>query len=512
MRNLRSSGDLRASPAQRRRDGAILLGIVLLAAGSSLYALGRKGLWYDEITSVQLAEQSWHTVWRSVTTYEMNMGLYNIILWAWLRTGGGDGYARLPSVAFAVASVPLVWLSARRLFGARVAHTAALLLAVSGFFVEYAQEARAYSLLLLAVAVSMYAVVRIIETPAQRWVIVFIAATVVGVYAHFFMALVTAAELGSLAILPQKKVHWKWLAPGLGALTVLLIPLALHLRSKGGSQIAGFPPLHPREIARVGKVLVGGREGVPKDRNSWADPRLELLALEGLAVVAFYATGYRAIRQRSSDAWSYLLVGSCFALPFVVSIFISYTLQPVFEARYFIVSLPPLVIMVGVAVERWLTTRWALVTVALTLLLSCASLARWYGHDQKEEWRPAVTTVLAGAPPGEAIFFMEGSAWGAFDFYADRIGLRYRPTMVYPTETWHSFVEGAVPVPRFDETSLDALTRGHDRLWLVLSHDSFTVGMKEQTQIVDRYLRRHYRLSEAHDFTGVRVRLFVHAS
>ena len=66
------------------------------------------------------------------------MPLYYVLLHLWLKLGDGEAFLRSLSVVFGVASVPLAYLVAKELLGAKAAATAALLLTINEFVVSNA--------------------------------------------------------------------------------------------------------------------------------------------------------------------------------------------------------------------------------------------------------------------------------------------------------------------------------------------------------------------------------------
>ena len=68
----------------------------------------------------------------------------------------------------------------------------------SASLVQFSQEARSYSLLMLLCVASYYFFVRLVHEGKRRLVIAYILVTVAGLYAHFFAALIVASQAASL--------------------------------------------------------------------------------------------------------------------------------------------------------------------------------------------------------------------------------------------------------------------------------------------------------------------------
>ena len=109
---------------------------------------------------------------------EADMSLYYFLLHGWLLFGGSEFFVRSFSVLFAVASVPAIYLLGRQLFDSRVGLIAAALLAVNAYLVQYSQDARSYSLMvLLGLLSSLYSRSAVASRPAAIVRLTFLAAS-----------------------------------------------------------------------------------------------------------------------------------------------------------------------------------------------------------------------------------------------------------------------------------------------------------------------------------------------
>ena len=128
---------------------SLLVLIAGLAAVLRFHSLAAKSFWFDEGVSVAIARLDWYNFARILWRREANMSLYYFLLHFWLYFGGSEFFVRALSVLFAVASVPVIYLLGRRLFDSRVGLIAAALMAVNAYHVQYSQDARSYSLMVL---------------------------------------------------------------------------------------------------------------------------------------------------------------------------------------------------------------------------------------------------------------------------------------------------------------------------------------------------------------------------
>ena len=198
--------------AQRRDTKLMLWGIVALGAALRLVALGAKSFWLDEIASVVIARMPGNSFWHWLWTEEGNMALYYVMLRPWLEIHLGEATVRLLSVLPGVASLPVMYLLGKRLFGRNVGMLAALFLALSTCAVVYSQEARGYSWLLLGTIVSTYFFARLVARPTYAMACGYALAAGVTFYFHYFGLLVPLAHAVSLVALPKGRRPWKQLA------------------------------------------------------------------------------------------------------------------------------------------------------------------------------------------------------------------------------------------------------------------------------------------------------------
>ena len=148
--------------AARRVDTTDVVAVglaALLLLAAVIPTVGRRPFWFDELVSLEVASSSWSAFAEYLAHVEVNMALYHAVLRGWLSVAHGEVTVRVLSVFFALATLPLFYAFARRLYDRRTAVTAVLLLSVNVSFVGYSRDARSYALTLLLVTASSYALV-----------------------------------------------------------------------------------------------------------------------------------------------------------------------------------------------------------------------------------------------------------------------------------------------------------------------------------------------------------------
>jgi mannosyltransferase len=465
-----------------------VVGVTAIAAVLLALSIGEKGLWLDEALSVQRASLDWRSLWTELSTTQANMGLYYILLKAWVAIAGTtEAAVRSLSAVIAVATLPLVYFLARRIFDARSALAGVALLAFNSFFIRYGQEARGYSLLTLLVVASTWAFVRALDRPESRlrWVAYVVTGTL-AVYAHFFGALVALAHAVWLVRERPREAVWRALGAWL-AIAALAAPILAFVLFKDVGQIDWIPTPRAIDALHVLRQLSG-------DAGWW------LLGLYGAACAL--ALGRSDSRARL--LWVWLLV------PFVVAFGLS-AFKPIVQSRYLIVVLPPLAMLAGAGIARVRSQPLAGLMLSVALVLSAIGVRDWRHEADRQYWRHAARHVMANAQPGDAVGFYVYSARVPFEYYLDRLGLR-RPDVDLVDLASTPYIAG----PRQPEPSaavLEALATGPPRVWLVRLQDGAPAGhplrRHEQIQAIETGLGRTRIRSVDVSFPGgIRVQRF----
>jgi uncharacterized membrane protein len=335
----------------------LIIGLVALITALALVLrllfLGENSFWYDEILSVRRARLGGVAFWDLINDLPP-MTLYYVLLRYWLALGDSDFMVRLLSVIPAVATVPVVYLLGKRLFGVRVGLVAALLLTVNAFHIQYSQEARSYSLLMFFVTLSSYFFVRGIEHPSRGNWVGYVIASTLAFYSHHFAALALFAHAASLLFLPHQQIPWKKLVVS-GAVIALVLfwPVGFNVILQFNQILSSAYSAE----ADLSPTLNWRPEFVPNDIYRFAiditgnGGNLLLLAYFIPLLVACIAGVKTWLASRASyEGWKYAFLISWLFLPILLTIVFSILVTPAFISRYLIISLAPLVLLTGLGI------------------------------------------------------------------------------------------------------------------------------------------------------------------
>ena len=241
--------------------------ITLLCVALRVYHIGAASLWSDEIFSRYYADIfGLHYLLTDGLSSEPTPPTYYLLLRGWMALWG-DSEAALRSLS-AVAStlcIPVTYFLGRELLGKLQGVLGALLFALCPLSLYFAQEARVYTLLMLAATIVLWAAAVFQRDPRSVRATVFYALfATLCLYLHATGVLFVAACGGAvwLFFLMQgvggRQALLKWTA--LNALVLLLgVPYFVHtLAASHGGGLDWMPKMSIRTLVYTTSVVVSG--------------------------------------------------------------------------------------------------------------------------------------------------------------------------------------------------------------------------------------------------------------
>lgn len=301
-------------------------GLVTLAVG--LLGSGRPQMWGDELASWTAANRTVPQLFGMLHHVDAVYGVYYVFLHFWMQVFGDSAVTlRVPSaIAMAVAAA-FIALTGRRLFSRRAGLLAGLIFAVVPSVSRYAQEVRPYAIVMAAVAIATWCLLRALERPTLlRWVCYGVSIAAVGLFQLVALSLLLPH---ACMVILQSWPSRPWRRWAQFAVTVLVAvlpaaPLALLGQAQVGKQISWIDRPTPESLPALWEAMYG--------------PALfSLLVLAAAAMTLGWAKNRRPVLQVFLTA----------VLPVALVYFVSQGSISYFIARYLLFTLSAWVVLAG---------------------------------------------------------------------------------------------------------------------------------------------------------------------
>lgn len=388
----------------------IMLAIIAVALAARLDRLGAQQLWADEALTVVTSGFDTLRLW--FAPIDPTPGFYFSLHHLLFGDAADPATVRSLSVAMAVALVPAIYWLVRAMLPVSVSLLAAALVALNGTMVDYAQEARAYALVLLLLTVAARALIGWDSSSERslRWSWLFVVSATLAAYTHLVGTIVLAGELALIVVLAasRRPIAWRGLIVMLLPSLLVLPEIARLNAFATGSQ--GFDWLPAADVAEtlynqaylLSPAGMLGPDGLPNP----AVP-LDPFGYAGILLVWIGSTlllRRAALRRFIAEHRAAAAVMALFLL-FPLTLFaIGQLARPVLTLRtslpFLIGAIPLIALTASLDVKPW---RGLVIATLLILVPSAFGLARGAGRHQKEDWARVVAILKAEARPGDIV-------------------------------------------------------------------------------------------------------------
>lgn len=398
-------------------------GIFLAALLARLHGIGAMPFWLDEITTV-------HRVGLPLPALVSDsLSAHHLPAYFWLTAhlapgGLAEASLRLPAALFGAASAALLAVLGYRMGGFWAGLAAGLLLALSPLHVQYGQEARSYTLVMLMMTVGLFGFIEIARNPATAgrargeagfrlwpWLLYTLgtaAALQVLSTALFWLIaanLAAAPLLMRAPLVERRRFLRRWLlAQGFILLTALpwFAAMALLTHGRMGSGTDWVPPMTWHSFLSTLGSLYGLRVSrlISFHLFPAAVPGLGLL----LAVLFAMGLVFLGRRQAPGEERRTLrLVMLILALaPPVLLLALSFA-KPLWMPRYVMWGSVPFFLIAGLGLGL-LPKAGQRGGAALALgLLAAINLAPYYRAETKPRWDLAARDIARLMQPGDLL-------------------------------------------------------------------------------------------------------------
>lgn len=313
-------------------------GAALVFATLSLSIGLNQSVWFDEAYSIMLAKQPAVQLVQ-LTALDTHPPLYYLLLKGWAALfGWGEFALRSLSVLAGALAVVFAGLTARRMFGVRVALMALPFVAIAPFLIRYGFEIRMYALASLIGIMATYVLVRAYQTKSGRdqWTlyVIYAALVALGMYSLYYLVVLWVAHFAWLVWMSlktkeplRKIIKAPWLL-AFGASVLLFLPWlpAFLAQVNNGALAAISQPLTVDNM--VGIVSFEFLY-----RPSWQLGAVLSLVIVGVIALLAYLT-IRAFRAVPDKQRPYLVLLAWYMLVPVALVAVVSILRPMYVERY----------------------------------------------------------------------------------------------------------------------------------------------------------------------------------
>ena len=401
---------------------ACILGVLTLGTALRLYLLGDKAVWWDEGWSIFLARKSPpQIILESAAT--QHPPLHYLYLHYWIRLVGESEFAaRLSSVLFGIATLPVVYKLGAQIGGRATGVGAALFLAVAPFHVHWSQEIRMYSAATFFGALSVLLCLLLLSRPTVPLWVSYITATSAMLYLHYGTAILMVVEgLVFATALRERDGRGRRLRYWMTAQLVTVATLAPWVVLYAGktSARADSPDMPPLEFASLTFTLLPLGVSAYLDRYLWLAVGFTALALLGLGTLV--ATEHRA----RLEARVLPLLGVVVApgALYLLSLPTSAPYSPRIEERYLLMFLPLYAVGIGAGLA-FLARRALILGIIPSIFILLVLGGEINGYYEKRfityDLRALGQFINAYVQPDDAVVLNPDRDWPVYAYYLGR--------------------------------------------------------------------------------------------
>jgi hypothetical protein len=399
------------------RAEPLLVGLVVLAAVLRFATIDQQSYWLDEAFTVGLLREDFPHMLKYMTETEATPPLYYVLAWPWAHVfGTGEIALRSFSAVIGTATVPLMYAAGKELVSRRAGLIAAALTTTSPLMIWYSQEARAYALLVLFGAASLWFFARVLNNPTRGNYVLFGVCSGLAILSHYLAGLLFVAEAVVLYWDPARRHATRRLVAAYALLCAALVPLVLIEDPQVRTQYRAISLVsRGKEVA---SEFAFGRASYEHPFFFW--PSLALVGLLAAGVVWVLTTEERS-RALLAFGLSLGVLVPALALHFLGQNFDYFHYRPLIEAW-----VPAAVGVAAVlAAKRLGRAGIALAVLACAISTAAEADILLQPRVQREDWRGVM--ALIGPRDRDRAFFI-------LPWFPTSTSELYRPTVDLPAQ------------------------------------------------------------------------------
>jgi uncharacterized membrane protein len=477
--------------------------ILLLSLSLGVYKLAEESLWLDEGVSARIAQTDKAIDILDPGLLDDNPPFYYILLHFWIKYFGNSEFSlRFPSLIFNLVSVLMIYLVSVLLFNCKTGLLSALLVALSGYHLYFAQEARNYTLLGMEALFSMYFYIRLSRRFNWASSFGYILSSSLMLYTHpygLFLILAQNLHVFIFAFLsPQASpIRWKhWITvqilllisfvPWIGVILqkIVRIQTAGLLWEPSIMSVLGALKKFSGNSAFLGAIFIflAAFAIINWTKNNAHEIEKKQFGLGRIGSHRIFIPQFEQVSLLSFWLWTPIL------LPFIIS----KVSTPILQNRYLIGASFAFYILVSRGITKLNNRYLTAICMAVIILLYPIDIFYHYTRVDKEPWRDVVKLVEKKARNGDSILVNANFCyWNIYQYYSERTDLDIIP-----------FPEKDRDIHDKNIQQLNFITPKYDRIWLVLSHQGKNIDM------LKKHLTQTHRL--VHHWPYYKIHLYLY--
>jgi uncharacterized membrane protein len=464
--------------------------VTALGAFLRFYNIGAQPLWLDEGFSFQFAQLPLSQLWGAEALNEANPPLYYTLLKFWIFFFGESETAlRSLSAVIGILTIPLLYMLGKTLDKQQLGILAALLLAISPINIQYSQEARAYTLLTMAVTLTILGLAGLLKDPegakmpiGQGFIrkvfpealgnsrshvklttdlswLACIGGLSIAFYAHSTAVFLLGISSASIFIYWMKTLQfnriffWNWIIANTLVLVVWAWWLTFIFRQANYNSWIPFVKVKGAILVLMEVLIEPGRE------PQYIFQLCRYLLFLGLALLGLW---------RWRNNLEKLTLVNTFLFGFPLLVFIISLYRPLFIWRIFLWTTIPFYLLVASGIVAFRSRLMIIFIATIFFIFQLRGTVNYY-QVQKEPWNEIANYIASRMKQGDKILFYENFLSIPFNYYfRDHSSNTIQYVLVdsYST-TKYSYLNNLVEVLIAD---IPNMTPALGRTWFVRGH------------------------------------------
>jgi uncharacterized membrane protein len=403
-------------------SGKLFYLVLIISLGAVLVFcfLGiNRSIWLDEAYSAYVSSKSFSDIISALKT-DAGPPFYYILLAAWIRLFGSNEIAirSLSIVLYLLSFVAIFKLGVKAYESQRAGFIAALLYLLSPITVQQAQTARMYALLGLLTILSITFFLSITERHQDRRAeAAYIVVNLLGMFTHYLFFFILFAQFIAIVLIRRSALKRVLILHGISFIPFAALWLPVLISQLGLGVTAWMAKSTAFGFIHIFLNFYGGKPAL-------------VVYFGIIALVLFGSSGniMEFLKESRAKLFLILFLTSLF-VPFFVSFY-----KPVFgEARYTVIALVPLVILLTGLLHRF--SNQLFLSLFFILMLSGVTFAFVKRKLDPQPCSDKLTSqsLLSRANDGDIIIFTGLSGLGV-DYYLKRQGSKSFVKLYFPPE------------------------------------------------------------------------------